>query len=182
MAAWGFEDGSGTTTADVSGNALNGTLSNATWTTAGKFGKALSFNGTSAWVTVADNALLRLTNGLTVEAWVRPAAASTDWASVVMKERGTTGLSYTLYAADGAGRPPAGYIYRTTDVSVVGSSVFRALNTWTHVAVTYNASSLVLYVNGTQVASAQPDRQHHHLDQFAPDRREQCLGRVASTA
>ena len=46
VAAYGFDEGTGTTTADSSGNGNTGTLTNATWTTAGKFGKALSFNGT----------------------------------------------------------------------------------------------------------------------------------------
>src|SRR5437660_483566 len=78
VAAYGFEEGSGTTTLDASGNHLAGTLSNAAWAAAGRYGGALSFNGTSSWVTVADSALLHLTTGMTVEAWVRPAAASTD--------------------------------------------------------------------------------------------------------
>ena len=47
VAAYGFDEGAGTTTADQSGNANNGTLSDATWSATGKFGKALSFNGTT---------------------------------------------------------------------------------------------------------------------------------------
>ena len=38
VAAYGFEEGSGTTTADASGNGNTGTLVNATWTAAGKYG------------------------------------------------------------------------------------------------------------------------------------------------
>src|SRR5262249_10045977 len=112
VGAWGFEEGTGTTTADISGHPLTGTLSNATWRTAGKFGNALSFNGTNAWVTVADNTLLHLANGMTLEAWVNPSAASSDWTAAVIKER-PGGLAYALYATDGAGKPPAGYINRS---------------------------------------------------------------------
>src|SRR5437868_5667544 len=54
VAAYGFEDGTGTTTTDNSGGGLTGTLNGVTWVTTGKFGRALSFNGTSNWVTVAD--------------------------------------------------------------------------------------------------------------------------------
>jgi hypothetical protein len=68
VAAYGFEERSGTTTADSSGRGLTGTLNEATWSSAGKYGKALSFNGTSNWVTVADNALLQLTTEMTIEA------------------------------------------------------------------------------------------------------------------
>src|SRR5262249_41194826 len=44
VAAYGFNEGAGGSTADASGHALTGTLSNAAWTTSGKFGNALSFN------------------------------------------------------------------------------------------------------------------------------------------
>ena len=39
---------------------------------AGRFGNALSFNGTNAVVTVADSNSLDLTSGMTLEGWVRP--------------------------------------------------------------------------------------------------------------
>jgi PKD repeat protein len=54
VAAYSFNEGSGTTVTDVSGYGNHGTITGATWTTAGKFGAALSFNGTSNWVTVND--------------------------------------------------------------------------------------------------------------------------------
>ena len=43
--------------------------------TAGKYGNALTFNGTNAIVTVPDANSLDLTTGMTLEAWVRPTAA-----------------------------------------------------------------------------------------------------------
>src|SRR6202011_5583571 len=49
LAGYPFSEGSGTTTADASGNNLTATLQNSTWTTAGKFGNALSFNGSSSF-------------------------------------------------------------------------------------------------------------------------------------
>ena len=52
VAAFSFDEGSGSTVADASGNGNNGTVANTTWAAAGKYGKALSFNGTSARVTV----------------------------------------------------------------------------------------------------------------------------------
>ncbi len=54
VAAYGFDEGSGATALDSSGNNNNGTITNATWTASGKFGSALNFNGSNAWVTVPN--------------------------------------------------------------------------------------------------------------------------------
>ena len=72
VAAYAFNEGAGTTTGDASGNGRTGTLTNATWTAAGKYGGALSFNGSSSRVTVADAAPLHLSTAMTLEAWVNP--------------------------------------------------------------------------------------------------------------
>src|SRR6185295_6110586 len=76
VAAYAFDEGIGNTVNDASGNLNTGTVTNATWTTAGQHGKALSFNGTNALVTIADSNSLDLTTGMTLEAWVNPSAVS----------------------------------------------------------------------------------------------------------
>ena len=43
VAAYPFNEGSGTTVSDLSGNNNTGAISGATWSTTGKFGKSLSF-------------------------------------------------------------------------------------------------------------------------------------------
>lgn len=53
VAAYSFEEGSGTITADVSGNNQTATVVGATWTT-GKYGNGLSFNGTNQYVVGTD--------------------------------------------------------------------------------------------------------------------------------
>ena len=71
VAAYGFNEGVGVLTLDSSGQANTGTIAGATWTTNGRFGSGLSFNGTNAWVTIDDSPSLDLTTGMTVEAWVK---------------------------------------------------------------------------------------------------------------
>ncbi len=145
VAEFGFNDGTGTTLTDSSGNHNNGTISSATWSP-GLFGQALSFNGTNSWVTIPSSASLNLTTGMTLEAWVKPAAL-TDWGAVIMKER-TGGLSYAMYADNGAGQPPSGYVHiGTSDNFITGGSALP-LNTWSHLAATYDGSNLDIYVNG----------------------------------
>src|SRR5712664_1974370 len=95
VAAYGFAEGAGTTVADSSGNNNTGTISGATWTTAGKFGSALVFNGTNSWVSISDTPSLQLTTGMTLEAWVNPFSippagcsptATCSWMDVIHKD------------------------------------------------------------------------------------------------
>ena len=151
VAAYGFNEAGGALqVTDASGQGNTGTISGATRTTAGKFGGALSFNGTSAWITVADAASLDLSTAMTLEAWVRPSSI-TGWRTVVLKEA-PDGLAYSLYSGNGASRP-AGYVHPTTDIGVNGTANMVA-NTWTHLAVTYDGATLRMLVNGVQVSTA----------------------------
>lgn len=149
IAAYGFNEGSGTTVFDASSSNNNGVIENAVWTTAGRFGSALSFNGTSSWVTVADAASLDLTNGMTIEAWLNPTALS-GWRSALLKETGV-GLAYALYAHDNTPNP-AVTVNIGADQSAVGTAALP-LNTWTHLAATYDGIQLNLYVNGVLVGN-----------------------------
>ncbi|HEU5412839.1 MAG TPA: right-handed parallel beta-helix repeat-containing protein, partial [Candidatus Angelobacter sp.] len=55
VAAYSFNEGTGTVAHDVSGNNNNGSISNATWNTSGRYGSALNFNGTSSLVTIPES-------------------------------------------------------------------------------------------------------------------------------
>ena len=85
VAAYAFDEGSGSTVSDASGNGNAGTISGATWTSAGKYGSALSFNGSSSRVTIANASSLQLSSGMTLEAWVNPATVSSAWRDVIEK-------------------------------------------------------------------------------------------------
>jgi hypothetical protein len=150
IAAYGFEEGVGTSIADATGKSHTGTISGATWSAAGKNGKALSFDGINDWVTIADANDLDLTNGMTLEGWVRAASLS-GWNTVVLKE-GSGSLVYGLYANDNAPRPAVTMAIAGIDRSATGASSVP-LNAWTHLAATYDGTTLRLYVNGVEALS-----------------------------
>ena len=151
VAAYGFEEGSGTNAADLSGTGNGGTISGATRTTAGRFGSALTFDGVNDWVTVADANSLDLTSGMTLEAWLRPTAAGNGWRTAIMKEQAGN-YAYALYAHTGSNQPSGNGIIGGTDRDIRGTSAL-ALNTWTHLSATYDGSQLRLFVNGAQTAA-----------------------------
>jgi beta-lactam-binding protein with PASTA domain len=163
--ALGFDEAAGLTAINSVNAAFNGTIRQAL-RVAGKFGGALQFDGFNDWVTVTDTTAspLDLTTGMTLEAWVNPSLMS-GWETVLMKERGLAGeglLAYALYAHDGAplsaGTPrPAGYVrvnptLTTTDRAVRGNASLP-LDTWTHIATTYDGANQRFYVNGVLVGT-----------------------------
>ncbi|MGE5057514.1 MAG: hypothetical protein ACM3WP_25410, partial [Acidobacteriota bacterium] len=85
VAAYSFNEGTGTTVGDSSGSGNTGTVANATWTTSAKFGNALVFNGSSSLVTINDSGSLHLTTAMTLEAWVNPSTVSSAWRDVIYK-------------------------------------------------------------------------------------------------
>jgi Concanavalin A-like lectin/glucanases superfamily/Domain of unknown function (DUF1929) len=162
VAAWSFSEGTGTTATDLSGHGNNGTISGATWTTQGKFGSALSFNGTSSKVTVADAASLDLSTAMTLEAWVMPSAVMTGWKSVI--DKNTDG--YYLMASSSSGcksgvgcSMAVGGTFSNGNQNLFGPAPPTAgppvlpANTWHHVAATLLAGNLHLYLDGVEKAT-----------------------------
>ncbi len=149
VAAYHFNEGTGTALGDISGNGNSGVLSGANWTAAGKYGGALSFDGVNDWVTVGDSASLDLATGMTLEAWVRPTGGST-WKTVVIKEQ-SNALVYALYGSTSSQGKASGHAFvNGTDTRTYGTVL--PLGAWTHLAATFDGSTIRLFVGGTQVS------------------------------
>jgi len=151
VAAYSFDKGSGTTVDDSSGHGNVGSIGTATWTTAGRYGASLSFDGNTAKLVVPDNPSLRLTTALTLEAWVNPSVVSSGWRDVIYKGNDNYFLEATT---DSSGLPGAGLTLASSGNTVLYGSAQLPVDTWTHMAQTYDGTVVRLYINGVQVAAA----------------------------
>ena len=147
VAAFAFSAGAGSTAVDSSGTGNTGSLVGATWTTAGRYGNGLAFDE-SGRVDVPDAPSLDLTTGMTLEAWVFPTELGDTWRDVVYKGND----AYYLEASAPGGPPVAGGTFAG---SPVGAGSRIPLNTWSHLAATYDGSSLRIYVNGAIAGTKQ---------------------------
>ncbi|HBL00218.1 TPA: hypothetical protein DDZ02_00240 [candidate division WWE3 bacterium] len=65
-----FEEGSGTTTNDVSGNGATGTLNEGAEFAPGRYGSGVSFDGNNDFVTTSSSSYISPTSSIAVSAWV----------------------------------------------------------------------------------------------------------------
>jgi fibronectin type 3 domain-containing protein len=146
VANWRLDDLAGSTAADSSGNANTGTLVNSpTWSVPGRIGaSALSVVDTNLqYVTVANAASLDMTAGITIAAWINP----TDWASNRrILQKGNSDNQYRFLAENGVLK------FHLNGVNTL-TCALPPTNVWSHIAATYNGSTMVIYINGLAQAT-----------------------------
>lgn len=151
---WHFNDGSGTTATDSSGNGHNGTLSGnggATWVT-GFSGTAIQFNGTSNWVAFGTGPSVNGSNNFTVAAWIKTTATT---AGVIMQQRDTGGYNGEYQLSVNANGTVQFYLYGNSSYQFN----FATTNTvndgnWRHVVAVRNGLVGNIYIDGALAASA----------------------------
>jgi hypothetical protein len=151
---WKFDDGSGTTAVDSGSGGNNGTLSGGTLPTwvGGHIGSnALSFPGADSYVAIGATPVT--SGNLTIAAWINITAsvffdtiftAPDIFNNMIYGVRlnGAGTAIQLLFDEGGAGQ------------TVVNGGTSLSTSTWTHVAATYDATTLTLYINGVSDGSS----------------------------
>ncbi len=86
---------------------------------------------------------------MTLEAWVNPASSSASWRDVIYKGNDNY---YLESSSSGSGAPAGGGTFGGSNGNAFGTAALAA-NTWAYLALSYDGSTLRIYVNGTLVGS-----------------------------
>jgi len=162
---WHFDEGIGTTAYDASTNDNDGTLGGngvgtdiPTWTTAGKFGDALNFDGVDDYVDCGNNDSLNIQNELTMAAWIKVESLFTSFQVIMAKGaiyvgpmsyfRGgyalgivSGGSSYCRYMFDVYTKSGSNYARNASTIDIPDTY-------WHFLALTFNSGSAKGYLDG----------------------------------
>ncbi|MEO8403979.1 MAG: Ig-like domain-containing protein, partial [Chitinophagaceae bacterium] len=163
-----MNEGTGTTTADGSGNAHTGTLTNGPTWVAGKYGQGINFDGTNDYVALADHADYTLdpTQKYTWSMWVKNTSMkewSTLWSQTLNNQNFFYFYAHTTTDPDGGPVTNGISVYwwntnGTNKVGIHSNNNVLTVGTWSYVTVTYDgalaqASRFTIFVNGADVTN-----------------------------
>jgi RHS repeat-associated protein len=152
QAQYSFNEPSGTTAADSSGNARHATLANGASFVSGLHGNAVQIAGGSQRVNLPTS-IVQACNDLTIAAHVRLATNATNWARIF--DFGASTSSY-MFLTPRAGAANVLRFAITTGGGAAEQRLSHTLsfptNTWKHVAVVLSGNTGTMYLDGVQVA------------------------------
>jgi hypothetical protein len=157
VAAWGFDEGTGTTVRDSSEHNLPLTISGSpTWVAGHSGGSAIANAGTGG---ATKTSWTSLSSPVTIMCWARPTdlTAGTNRPLIGLWD-GTTAATNTEIAiwAQRGDFSTANVLQGNVRIGggLVGiNHTALALNTWVHLALSFDGSSIHLFRNGVEVAT-----------------------------
>ncbi|MBN1514941.1 hypothetical protein JXA32_00075 [Candidatus Sumerlaeota bacterium] len=169
-----FDESSGVTASDSSGNGWDGTLAGGATFVSGMIGNAVNLDGSSQYVSFTTGVVSQC-NDFTVATWVY-LDSSEIWTRIF--DFGDSEIYYMTLISEASSGNPRFKFYTASDVEqIIDSTVAIPTGTWTHIAVTLSGDTGIIYVNGvpTGTASSMTLRPYH-----LGDTEQNYLGRSQS--
>jgi len=157
FASWALDEGSGDSAYDLGGDAHNGYLNGVTWTSDGLFTNGAFFDNVADCIEL-DSFDITTSNGLTIMAWVHFDSLNTGVdARIISKADGATEADHYFMISssfDGDFKWRSRLKIAGTTHTMFADSGFLVDSVWTHIAFTYDGSSMKLYSNAVQVGDS----------------------------
>jgi hypothetical protein len=155
---WKFDEGSGATAFDSSGNGNHGALQgSATFVADGILRGAVLLDGSGDYIDCGSSTVFNVTSAVTLAAWVRadPDFTYPDWSGIIM--RGGPNIdTFALYY----NRPNQQLGFMTTGAptewTATATNAAAALfdREWHHTAATYDGQTKTIYLDGAALITA----------------------------
>ncbi|MCK4429393.1 MAG: LamG domain-containing protein, partial [Candidatus Aenigmarchaeota archaeon] len=133
---------SDSTAVDISKYGNNGTFhADATWTTSGKYGRGVTFDGSGDYMDCGNDPSLNITEEITIEMWVKPDAGVSSGYFITKNHLSHNDNQYGIYMSGNK----ATYYPTGSPTSATNSIPY---NVWTHVVFTRTSGTGQFYING----------------------------------
>jgi len=145
--SWHIDEGYGEYVSDSSGNDNTGTIINAGWTN-GRFGRALSFDGSTAFVNIGNpSSLNQPFSQLSVAAWVKfNSFTDSNENIVVSKDNDPNGRSWDI-GAFGSSHAAFMCVFTSDGYACADSGTALTTDVWYFLVGVYDGSNVKIYVN-----------------------------------
>ncbi len=158
---WNFNEGSGCTVYDYSGNNNHGTLmpdceeEDAPEWTENRFfeeNRSLEFNGINNYVDVGGNDVLNITSDITVSVWLMIENTHTDWVRVFGKGD-SVNRTYGLWQRQHTNQILFQQYSDSSTTSILKSFDHAIINNWYHLVGIRDSDTAYFYINGELIGS-----------------------------